>query len=223
MDNNHFHPISGQIYQNHNGIKYLCLESEGFSNEGLFISVSSGYVLLAHGCKQNDDGSIEWNCSEDKGFHDVHKFSELYGFDSTGKSIVSQDDDEPSTWAEVIKIEFEGVRAELESLVYYDTKQRCFNENINPTTYDQLMESAEMNALEQYTEDERFPEWNEEAEYLFRTEYINKIKPLAEEWEAGIMYHAKLVDEHEKGSPAFGDETATEYFTDYFNRFWGRE
>ena len=54
-----------------------------------------------------------------------------------------------------------------------------------------------MNALEQYTEDERFPEWNEEAEYLFRTEYINKIKPLAEEWEAGIMYH--------------------------FNRFWGRE
>ena len=138
MDNNHFHPIAGQIYQNHNGIKYLCLESEGFSNDGLFISVSSGYVLLAHGCKQNDDGSIEWNCSEDKGFHDVHKFSELYGFDSTGKSIVSQDDDEPSTWAEVIKIEFEGVRAELESLVYYDTKQRCFNENINPTTYDQM-------------------------------------------------------------------------------------
>ena len=89
---------------------------------------------LAHGCNQNDDGTIEWNCSEDKGFHDVHKFSELYGFDSTGKSIVSQDDDEPSTWAEVIKIEFEGVRAELESLVYYDTKQRCFNENINPTT-----------------------------------------------------------------------------------------
>ena len=121
MDNNHFHPIAGQIYQNHNGIKYLCLESEGFSNNGLFISVSSGYVLLAHGCKRNDDGTIEWNCSEDKGFHDVHKFSELYGFDSTGKSIVSQDDDEPSTWAEVIKIEFEGVRAELESLVYYDT------------------------------------------------------------------------------------------------------
>ncbi len=85
------------------------------------------------------------------------------------------------------------------------------------------MESAEMNALEQYTEDERFPEWNEEAEYLFRTEYIRKIKPLAEEWEAGIMYHAKLVDEHDKGSHAFGDETATEYFTDYFNRFWGRE
>ena len=28
--------------------------------------------------------------------------------------------------------------------------------------------------------------------------------------------------EYEKGSPAFGDETATEYFTDYFNRFWGR-
>ncbi|MEE0873349.1 MAG: hypothetical protein UIH27_07760, partial [Ruminococcus sp.] len=65
MENNHFHPIAGQIYQNHNGIKYLCLESEGFSNVGLFISVSSGYVLLAHGCKQNDDGSIEWNCSED--------------------------------------------------------------------------------------------------------------------------------------------------------------
>ena len=42
------------------------------------------------------------------------------------------------------------------------------------------MESAEMNALEQYTEDERFPEWNDEAEYLFRTEYISKIKPLAE-------------------------------------------
>ena len=151
MDNNHFHPIAGQIYQNHNGIKYLCLESEVFSNDGLFISVSSGYVLLAHGCKRNDDGTIEWNCSEDKGFHDVHKFSELFGFDSTGKSIVSQDDDEPSTWAEVIKIEFEGVRAELESLVYYDTKQRCFNENINPTTYDQILESAEMNALEQYT------------------------------------------------------------------------
>ena len=101
MENNHFHPISGQIYQNHNGIKYLCLESEGFSNDGLFISVSSGYVLLAHGCKRNDDGTIEWNCSEDKGFHDVHKFSELYVFDSTGKSIVSHDD-EPSTWAEVI-------------------------------------------------------------------------------------------------------------------------
>ena len=127
MKNNQFHPIAGKIYQNHNGIKYLCLESEGFSNDGLFISVSSGYVLLAHGCKRNDDSTIYWNCSEDKGFHDVHKFSELYGYDSTGKSIVPQDDDEPSTWAEVIKIEFEGVRAELESLVYYDTKQRCFN------------------------------------------------------------------------------------------------
>ena len=68
-------------------------------------------------------------------------------------SYIVSHDDEPSTWAEVIKIEFEGVRAELESLVYYDTKQRCFNENINPTTYDQLMESAAMNALEQYTED----------------------------------------------------------------------
>ena len=32
----------------------------------------------------------------------------------------------------------------------------------------------------------------------------------------------KLVDEYEKGSHAFGDETATDYFTDYFNRFWGR-
>ena len=117
----------------------------------------------------------------------MHKFSELYGFDSTGNSIVSQEDDEPSTWAEVIKIELEGVRAELESLVCYDTKQRCFNENINPTTYDQILESAEMNALEQYTEDEKFPEWNEETEYLFRTEYISKIKPLAEEWEVGIM------------------------------------
>ena len=138
-------------------------------------------------------------------------------------SYIVSHDDEPSTWAEVIKIEFEGVRAELESLVYYDTKQRCFYEDINPTTYDQLMESAEMNALEQYTEDERFPEWNDEAEYLFRTEYISKIKPLAEEWEAGIMYHAKLVDEYEKESLAFGDETATEYYTDYFNRFWGRE
>ena len=71
MEKNHFHPVAGQIYQNHNGIKYLCLESEGFSNDGLFISVSSGYVLMAHGCKQNDDGTIEWNCSEDKGFHDV--------------------------------------------------------------------------------------------------------------------------------------------------------
>ena len=55
------------------------------------------------------------------------------------------------------------------------------------------MESAEMDAFEQYTEDERFPEWNEEAEYLFRTECLNKIKSLAEEWEAGIMHHAKLV------------------------------
>ena len=85
------------------------------------------------------------------------------------------------------------------------------------------MESAEMNALEQYTEDERFPEWNEEAEYLFRTEYISKIKSLAEEWEAHIMYRAERFDAEEKENDEFGDETATEYFTDYFNRFWGRE
>ena len=199
------------------------MESESFSNDGLFISVSSGYVLLAHGCKQNDDSTIEWTCSEDEGFHDVHKFSELYGFDSTGNSIVLQDDDEPSTWAEVIKIEFEGVRAELESLLYYDTKQRCFIENINPTTYDQILEFAEMDAFEQYTEDERFPEWNEEAEYLFRTEYINKIKPLAEKWEAHIIYYAKRFDADGKGNHKFGDETVTEYYTDYFNKFWGRE
>ena len=138
-------------------------------------------------------------------------------------SYIVSHDDEPSTWAEVIKIEFEGVRAELESLVYYDTKQRCFNEKINPTTYDQILESAEMNALEQYTEDERFPEWNEETEYLFRTAYISKNKSLAEEWEAHIMYRAERFDTEEKGNDEFGDETATEYFTDYFNRCWGRE
>ena len=219
MENNHFHPIAGQIYQNHNGIKYLCLESEGFSNDGLFISVSSGYVLLAHGCKQNDDGSIEWNCSEDKGFHDVQKFAELYGFNSYGESIVFQDDDEPLTWADVFKIELDGTRSLLENSLYYDTKERCFYESCTPETYDEIMYSSEVDAFEQYTD--RLPEWNEETQYLFQATYLDKIKPLAEEWEARIMAVAERCDKSRE--PFFCDETATEYYTHYFNRFWDRE
>ena len=219
FSSNHFHPIAGQSYKNRNSLTYLCLESENFSNEGLFVNVSNGNVLVAHGCKMNDDGTIEWSHSDDKGIHNVHQFSELYGFDTNGKSVVDRDDDEPMTWAEVFEIELEGTRTKLESLLCYDTKKRCIYENINPETYDEIMESAEMDAFEQYTD--CLPEWNDETQYLFQTKYLDKIKPLAEEWEARIMSVAKHYDK--TGEQISPEQTATEYYTDYFNRFWNRQ
>ena len=123
------------------------------------------------------------------------------------------------TWTKVFTQELDGLRTMIEDSLHYDTKQRCFVESSDPSTFSEIMFSAETDAFEQY--DGMLPEWDDETEKLFQSEYLSKIKPIAEEWEAQIMYAAEKLDERENVSESWG-ETATEYYRHYFDRFWGR-
>ena len=123
------------------------------------------------------------------------------------------------TWAKVFAQELDGLRTMLEDSLHYDTKQRCFVESSDPSTFSEIIFSAETDAFEQY--DGMLPEWDDETENLFQSEYLSKIKPIAEEWEDQIMYAAEKLDERENVSESWG-ETATESYRHYFDRFWGR-
>ena len=78
----YFQPLAGKKYLNRNGTTYFCLEPGKEECSALFISLTSGYTLLAHECQKNDDGTIEWNRSEGRGFKDVQQTIEKYDFDS---------------------------------------------------------------------------------------------------------------------------------------------
>lgn len=82
MDVQYFQPLPGKKYLNHNGFTYFCLQKADVDCSALFISISSGYTLIAHGCSKNEDGSIDWISSVGKGFNDVNSFVEQYGFDN---------------------------------------------------------------------------------------------------------------------------------------------
>lgn len=72
MKKQYFQPKAGQIYLNRNGTNYFCLEEKSACS-ALFISMGSGWTLLAHECSLNDDGTIEWNRSDGRGFKDIEK------------------------------------------------------------------------------------------------------------------------------------------------------
>lgn len=67
MNGEYFQPTVGKIYLNRNGTSYMCLSMEMEKASAIFIS-SGGWKLLAHGCRQYKDGTIDWDRSEDKGF-----------------------------------------------------------------------------------------------------------------------------------------------------------
>ena len=67
MNGNYFQPTVGEIYHNRNGTDYMCLSMESEEASAMFIS-SGGWKLLAHGCRQYKDGTIDWDRSEGKGF-----------------------------------------------------------------------------------------------------------------------------------------------------------
>ena len=94
MERKYFQPIAGQKYLNSNGSTYFCLiEGNKIRSSlicsALLISIKSGWVLLAHECQQNEDGTIVWNRSEGRGFFDVQTTVEGYGFDGRLVSSLS--------------------------------------------------------------------------------------------------------------------------------------
>lgn len=67
MNGEYFQPTVGKIYHNRNGTDYMCLSMESEEASAMFIS-SGGWKLLAHGCRQYKDGTIDWDRSEGHGF-----------------------------------------------------------------------------------------------------------------------------------------------------------
>lgn len=67
MNGEYFQPTVGKIYLNRNGTDYMCLSMEAEEASAMFIS-SGGWKLLAHGCRQYKDGTIDWDRSEGFGF-----------------------------------------------------------------------------------------------------------------------------------------------------------
>lgn len=67
MNGEYFQPTVGKISLNRNGTSYMCLSMETEKASAIFIS-SGGWKLLAHGCRQYKDGTIDWDRSEGKGF-----------------------------------------------------------------------------------------------------------------------------------------------------------
>jgi len=62
-----FEPVQGQIYNNKNGIRYLCTGIERdkygrYTRQAEFVS-SSGWHLTADCPRQYTDGCIEWDSS----------------------------------------------------------------------------------------------------------------------------------------------------------------
>jgi hypothetical protein len=77
MNRNYFQPKAGQIYLNRNGTNYFCLEEKSACS-ALFISMGSGWTLLAHECSLNDDGTIDWNRSDGRGFKNLKETIKEY-------------------------------------------------------------------------------------------------------------------------------------------------
>lgn len=122
--------------------------------------------------------------------------------------------DEITTWKEALINSLLSLKIEINDMVSFDTKNRRFNVSSNLPTYKVIIESAEMDAFEEYPNLPEWDDYNKDLEIMFR-EYLDEIKFICEKWERHIMCRAA-----EFGS---GDgATATEYFTELFNQFWGR-
>lgn len=126
-----------------------------------------------------------------------------------------------TTWKDALINSLLSWESEINEIVSFDTKNRCFNVSSNPPTYKDIIESAEMDAFEDYP---NLPEWddnNKDLEKMFR-EYLVEIKSICEKWEEYIMCRATEFDKRATEFDKSDEETATEYYTSFFNQFWGR-
>ena len=122
-------------------------------------------------------------------------------------------ENEMMTWAEVFKERLESIRQELDDTFGYSSKDGfilSLSELSSPITFAEYIADCEMDAFEDYRD--RVPEWDDEAEKLFRTSYLPKIKEIAEEWEQQLL----------RTHPAANGESMTEFFTEYFTHYWSR-
>lgn len=63
MNRHYFSPTPQKVYANKNGIKYICLSSNG-NYEAVFQAMTKHkWTFTAHGCQMYDDGEIAWNQS----------------------------------------------------------------------------------------------------------------------------------------------------------------
>ncbi len=122
---------------------------------------------------------------------------------------------EKITWAEAFENSLESWRDSLFSDITYDRNKHVFSVSSSPRTYREIIESAEMDEFEEYGD--TLPEWDDEAERLFKADYLPKIKKMIKKWESHIMKCAEKFDKHYQFDE---NETATEYFTEYFKVFW---
>lgn len=58
-------PVEGETYHNRNGAAYLCLSSGLVEGTATMRHTVSGWTLTAHGVRQYEDGTIEWDYSTD--------------------------------------------------------------------------------------------------------------------------------------------------------------
>lgn len=124
------------------------------------------------------------------------------------------------TWAEIFKERLESIQQELDNTFGYNSKDGftlSLSELSCPQTFAEYITECEIDAFEDYTD--RAPEWDSEAERLFKGSYLPKIKEIAEEWEQRLLCCAKEYDRTHTAAPG---ESMTEIFTEYFAYYWGR-
>ena len=124
-------------------------------------------------------------------------------------------------WLKAFAESLESYRNEIYETAFYDKQHHCFVFSSDPMTFAEIMESAEINAFEEY---DNLPDWDdkdEELKRLFRVEYLDKIKPICEAWERHMMNAAKNYDKHYVFDYD-GETSAVAYFTKYFKLFWGK-
>lgn len=122
-------------------------------------------------------------------------------------------------WQEVFDKMLESWEESITSAIVYDKEERCFYVSSNPTTYAEIMESAENDAFEEYDD---LPDWDtkdEKLNTLFH-EYLGKIRLICERWERHIMRAAENFDLHHQHDSE--EQTAVEMYKEYFDHFWGR-
>jgi len=123
-------------------------------------------------------------------------------------------------WLKAFAESLESYRNEIYETAFYDKQHHCFVFSSDPMTFAEIMESARNDAFEEYDD---LPDWDpkdEKMNKLFHSEYLDKIKPICEEWERHMMNAAKNYDKYHVFDYD-GASTATEYFSKYFAVFWG--
>ena len=129
-------------------------------------------------------------------------------------------ENEMMTWAEVFEERLGAIRQEFDDTFGYNSKDGfnlSLSELASPTTFAEYIADCEMDAFEDYRD--RVPEWDDEAEKLFRTTYLSKIKEIAEEWEQQLLGCA---EEYDRTHSVANGESMTDIFIEYFTHYWSR-